>query len=306
MTTINSVAVLGAAGALGQVLIPALLTAGFKVTCITRPGSTPNMPVCVATKIADYTDATALTAALRGHDALVEAFNPAAAINQELIVQAAIAAGVKHLITPDFSGDTFNENAHEIRILDVKKTAQQKLESLVVATGSKLSWTAIITGLWYDWTIERGIYWVNRETRVITRYGSGDQRHSISNVALNGKALVEVLKNPQEYQNRPAYFSSHNVTTNQLIAIVHELGLEDWTVVDVSIRAYKNEAIRLWDHDTQNGVTKRLGSKAYTMLATVAMLDEDNRYGNDFGDRAEPGWDEGEAALRENLKKLIT
>jgi hypothetical protein len=285
--------------------VPALIAAHFEVTCITRPNSKATLPDGVAVKTADYTDIEALVAGLQGQDALVEAFNPVAASHQALILQAALATGVRHIITPDFSGDTFNTNADELLIFDTKRRAQRELESVVAASGNKLSWTAIIVGPWYDWTIERGFFWIDRNQRVITRYDSGDQKYSISRLALAGEALVAVLEDTKKYRNRPAYFASHTITTNRLIAIVKDLGLKGWTVIDGSIDGYMEKAHKLWQRDTEIGVENRLVTKAYEMFATLALLNGENRYGSDFSDRAEPGWDEGEAALREDLRKLL-
>lgn len=296
---------LQATGTLGDVLVPALLAAEFRVTCIQRPNSAGVLLPGVLTRVADYSNIAGMTAALQGHDALIEAFNPAAAAYQGLIVKAAIAAGVKHIITPDFSGDTFNTNIDEILIFDVKKRAQQQLEDTIVASSGNLSWTAIVVGPWYDWAIEQGIFWIDRDKRTITRYGSGDQRYSISRIKVTAEALIAVLKNPEKYRNRPAYFASHTITTNKLIAVVESLGLGDWSVVDVSIAGYLEEARRLWHEDTEKGCTDRLSSRAYQMLSTAALLDESNRYGNDLSNKVEPGWDEGESSLRDNLKKLL-
>jgi hypothetical protein len=80
---------------------------------------------------------------------VIEAFNPSAASLQPVIVDAALEAGVKHLITPDFACDTFNKDAGDLLIYDVKREAQRELESRIKGTG--LRWTAIITGGWYDW-----------------------------------------------------------------------------------------------------------------------------------------------------------
>ncbi|KAM5343560.1 hypothetical protein ACJ41O_012097 [Fusarium nematophilum] len=305
MAPFKTVAILGAAGPLGEVLVPALLAAGFEVTCITRPASKSTLPTGVTTKTANYTDTTSLTLALKDQDALVEAFNPAAAVHQELILQAALAAGVRHIITPDFSGDTFHPLVGELLIFEPKLRAKYQLEGIVAASQGRLSWTAIVVGPWFDWTIETGIFWVNRDQRVITRYGSGDQKFSMSRRALNGEALVAVLKDPERFRNRPAYFASHTVSTNQLIGLVEELSLEGWTVVDISMEGYAEEARRLWDEDSARGVENRLASKAYPMLSTVALLDEGNRYGSDFSSKVEAGWDEGEAALKESLRKLL-
>ncbi|KAK1634535.1 hypothetical protein BDP81DRAFT_378896 [Colletotrichum phormii] len=305
MAAIKNVAIFGATGALGEVLVPALLQADFEVTCITRPGSEKNLSAGVSGRVSDYSDVEALTTALKGQDAIVEAFNPAAASYQTNILQAALATGVRHIITPDFSGNTFHPNAEEALIFNPKLLAQRELERIVDESNGSLSWTAIISGPWYDWTIERGIFWINKEERTITRYGSGDQRCSISRRALNGEALVAVLINPEKYRNRAAYFASHTVSTNQLITVIEDIGLKDWKIVDVLFDGFAEKARALWREDTEEGVDDRLNSRAYAALSTVALLDEGNGYGSNFENEVESGWDEGEDTLKENLKRLL-
>lgn len=286
-------------------LVDALVSAGFKVTAITRPDSSQGGDSVVATKIARYDDIEGLTAALQGQDAVIEAFNPAAAVNQGAIVRAALAAGVSHLITPDFSLDTFNQHIGEIFISKPKQKAQAELENLVADCGGSLSWTAIMVGGWYDWGIEVGRFWINKTDRTIMRFGSGNQKYAISRLALTGAAVVSVLKNPGRYKNRPAYFAGHTVTTNQLIGLVKEVAGDDWKVVDVPIDGFVKTGRALWEQDTEKGVEDRMNSQAYVMLGTAAIMDEANRYNADFGDMVEPGWDEGEEALKSNLRRLL-
>ncbi|KAF6791384.1 NAD(P)-binding protein [Colletotrichum sojae] len=302
---VKNVAILGGTGALGEALIPALLAADFTVTCILRPTSTSQPPAGVTIKRSDYSDIASLTAALASQDALVEAFNPSAAAHQPTILAAALAAGVRHVITPDFSGNTFHPRASELLIFDPKLQAQRELETIIAEAAGKLSWTAIVTGPWYDWAIAKGIFWVDKNRKIITRYGSGDQRYSVSRHALNGEALVAVLQNPDKYRDRPAYFASHTISTNQLITVVEELGLEGWKVADVPFDGLYEKAHKMWQEDTERGVVDRLNSKAYEALATVALLDEENRYGSNFEELVERGWGEGEGRLKEELRRLL-
>ncbi|KAF3797981.1 hypothetical protein GCG54_00003881 [Colletotrichum gloeosporioides] len=305
MTNIKKVAILGATGSLGEVLVPSLIAADFDVTCILRKDSKSQPPEAVRVVKAEYTDTALLTEALQGQDAVVEAFNPAASVHQTAILQAVLAAGVRHIITPDFSGNTFHPNAKDVLIFNPKLEAQRELERVVAESQGRLSWTAIVTGPWYDWTIKKGIFWIDREKKIVTRYGSGDQKYSMSRHALNGEALVAVLSDPGRYQNRPAYFASHTVSTNQIIGIIKDLGLEGWNVVDVDFDGLFEKAHKMWQEDTDNGVQDRLKSKAYAALSTVALLDEANRYGSNFEKLVEDGYDEGDAKLRENLAKLL-
>ncbi|TDZ31078.1 hypothetical protein C8035_v001463 [Colletotrichum spinosum] len=292
-------------GSLGQALIPALLQADFDVTCILRPSSKSEVPAGVSVKVADYTDIKSLVIALQNHDAVVEAFNPAASVHQASIIEAVAAAGVRHIITPDFSGNTFHPRASEALIFNPKLEAQRALERAVADAGERLFWTAIITGPWMDWAIEQGIFWVDRSKKVVTRYGSGDQKCSLSRHALNGEALVAVLTNPDKYRNRPAYFASFTVSTNEIIDAIRSLELDGWEVVDVPFDEFAEKARQMWHEDTKNGVRDRLHSAAYAALSTVALLDERNRFGSDFGNHVETGCDEGNGALRETLRRLL-
>ncbi|OAQ61836.1 oxidoreductase - protein [Pochonia chlamydosporia 170] len=299
MAPIKNVAVFGASGTLGHVLLPALLNSNFSVTAICRPGkpfSYPNVTV----KTACYDDLQALTAALENQDAIIEAFNPAAATCQALIMKAAIAARISHVITPDFSSDTFNEYVDELHIFEPKLKAQQELQR------AGISWTAIIVGAWYDWAIENGKFWVDRESHRITRFGSGDQKISISRVGVCGEAVVAVLKAPDKYLNRPVYIASHTVSTNELIELVKEIKGNVWNIVDVRLDKFIDNAKELWHHDTEAGVEDRLGSQAYRMLGTAALFNESNRYSANFGDKLEEGWGEGRKALKEDLKRLLS
>lgn len=223
-----------ASGNLGEVVVPALLEGGFVVTLITRPagrGYNTNSKAAT-TKEAAYDSVSSLTAALRGQDALVEIFNPAATVHQRTIVRAALAAGIKHLITNEFGLDTFHPNITKLPSAEAKVQAQSVLEEVLeeelqtaIASDkpAPLSWTGVFSGVWYDWAIREGKLWVDPGTRTIMRLGSGDQKTSISRIALNGEAVVAILREPERFRKRPAYFASHTVTTNELITLVKEI-----------------------------------------------------------------------------------
>lgn len=103
----------------------------------------------ISIQAVDYQSQASLATAFKGQDAIIEAFNPAAAEYQKKVVDAAIDAGVQQLITPDFSSDTFNEYAEGLIIFEPKIKAQKHLE--MRAREGKLAWTAIVVGAFYDW-----------------------------------------------------------------------------------------------------------------------------------------------------------
>ncbi|KAM0258675.1 hypothetical protein ACHAQJ_003683 [Trichoderma viride] len=305
MSPIKTVAVFGATGNVGKVAVPALLAAGFIVTIIARPESTSTYPEGVAIKKSSYDDLKTLTEALKGQDALVEAFNPTAAEHQGIIVQAALAAGVTRLITPDFSTDSFTAHSAEVRIFEPKHKAQKELERLTSSPDCTLSWTAIILGGWFDWAIESGFFWVDKKKRTITRFGSGNQKVSISRVGLAGETIVSVLQKPENYRNRVAYFADYAVSTNELITIIQKMSPPgEWEIVDIPLEDFKKEGYALWDENFKNATTQ-VFSKAYAMLGTAALFDEQNRYDGDFTHKQEPGSGRPIESLEEDLKKLL-
>ncbi|KAF2865056.1 hypothetical protein BDV95DRAFT_447150, partial [Massariosphaeria phaeospora] len=304
MSSIQNVAVLGASGTLGAIVVPALLQAGFTVTVISRPGgrALPSNDPSISLKYAAYDDVPALTTALHNQDALIELFNPTATIHRRTIIRAALASPtIKHIITNEFGFDTFHPAVASIPSAQLKVAAQRVLEEELqaAAAGGNTSvpaWTGIVTGIWFDWAMRAGKFWVDGVARTITRFGSGDQHTSISRAALNGEAVVAVLRAPHRFRNRAAYFASHTVTTNELIALLvdDEGGSETatpWTVVDVpDMAAFSREARRLWDEDGRNGVVDRLHTRAWEMLAVAAVFDEEGGFGADLRGKVEPGW----------------
>jgi hypothetical protein len=116
----------------GREVVKALLSASFQVTVgYRRRTSSVDFPSNVKSiVIDDYGSVESLRQAFANQDAIVEAFSPAVAMYQEQIVQAALDADVRHIITPDFSSDTFNANVEELMILESKLKAQAFLNSV--------------------------------------------------------------------------------------------------------------------------------------------------------------------------------
>lgn len=220
---------------------------------------------------------------------------------------------MKHIITPDFAGDTFSPHIQELPLYVPKVEAQKQLEHMIKDTS--LSWSAIITGGWKTGVsrmdnarpyaplrdhpaltpdlnlqaIPLGYYWVNPKTNTIVVYGSGDQRNSMCGVGTAAQAVCDVLANPAKFKNRPVHVADHTVSMNQLIPPLEE-ARPGWQIVRVDLDAFLAEAKRLWDQDTETGVEVRLLTRAYNMLGTFGIFEENNRYNADFESMIEPGY----------------
>ncbi|KIX94113.1 uncharacterized protein Z520_10139 [Fonsecaea multimorphosa CBS 102226] len=303
---IKKVVVLGATGNVGKPITTALAKAGYTVTAASRsPGQKfPDFPEIISA-VVDYGSLSDLTALFTGQDAVVEAIPPNALHMQATIVEACIASGtVKHIITPDFAGDTFNEHITELPLYVPKVEAQKVLEDKL--EGTKVRWSAIITGGWYDWAIPLGYYWINPRTNTLVVYGSGDQLNSMCRVSTAAQAVSDVFRQPEKYANRPVYVADHTVSMNQLIPILEEIK-PGWQIQRVDLDEFFATAKRMWDEDTEKGVEKRLLTPAYNMLGTYGIFEEHNRYNADFERLIEPGsgYQKTLEELKEELKTLV-
>lgn len=108
-----------------------------------------DLPSSVERVVVDFHSTDSLAKAFFQKHAVVEAFDPSVAVHQERVLKAAVDAGVQHIITPDFSSNTFNTHIDELMLFEPKRKAQAVLESF--CKNSPLHWTAIITSPWFDW-----------------------------------------------------------------------------------------------------------------------------------------------------------
>ena len=109
MSTIKTVAIAGASGHLGPAVLNTLLAAGiFEVTVFTRVSSNATFPSGAKVIPVDYASMESLTDALRGQDAVVSTLASVSLSAQFLMIDAAIAAGVKRFIPSEFGSNTYN------------------------------------------------------------------------------------------------------------------------------------------------------------------------------------------------------
>jgi uncharacterized protein YbjT (DUF2867 family) len=127
-----------------------LIAAGFEVTALTRATSISTFPADVRVHKVDYGSPELLREALSGLDAVVSTVATAASGIQELLADAAAAAGVKRFIPSEFgvNSQTLGDSPlagilGKTKVLSYLKEKAQENEAF--------SWTGISTGLFLDW-----------------------------------------------------------------------------------------------------------------------------------------------------------
>lgn len=89
-----------------------------------------------------------LAAAFKGQDAVLSLVGGMALGDQNKLIDASIAAGVKRFIPSEFGSDTQNEQLLKlVPVFNAKKSTVDYLKS----KEDVISWTGVITGAFFDW-----------------------------------------------------------------------------------------------------------------------------------------------------------
>ncbi|APA07638.1 hypothetical protein sscle_03g024080 [Sclerotinia sclerotiorum 1980 UF-70] len=92
-----------------------------------------------------------------------------------------------------------------------------------------MSYTIVVNGPFFDWGIMVGFI-MNAKGKRITLYDGGDRTSSTTTLPDIGRAVVGVLKHPEETKNRAVYVQSYATTLKNLAAVGKKvLGSDGWT-----------------------------------------------------------------------------
>jgi len=230
--TIRKVALAGATGNLGTVILEELLKSGlFEVTVLTRETSAHTFPSNVKVVKVDFSHLDSLTDALTGQDALVSTLASLATASQRLLVDAAVAAGVKRILPSEFGNNLKNPKTRELPVYAQKIKIEEYLDQL--AREGKISYTLVISGPFLDWGLKNEMF-LDFANRKIKRFDGGDILFSTSRLTTVGKAVRRILTHPRETADRAVYVKDIDVTQNQLLKLAQALTPgEEWKIEDV-------------------------------------------------------------------------
>ncbi|KAL5315881.1 hypothetical protein ACEPPN_016755 [Leptodophora sp. 'Broadleaf-Isolate-01'] len=235
MSPIKNVAVVGAAGALGAPILKAIVDSGkFNVTVITRPASTSTFASSVNVVKADYTSVDSLTSALKGQDVVVSAVGMEGLLGQSILIDAAIAAGVKRILPSEFGSDLSHPKTAVQPVFGYKIATRKHLEDKIAA-GADITYTYVVNGGFLDWGLDHSFLldWKSPEPKL---FNGGEFEFSSTTLASVGQAVVGVLDHPEETKNRSVYVQDIAISQKKLLELARKVAPEKkWTPVTVSL-----------------------------------------------------------------------
>ncbi|KAJ7593806.1 hypothetical protein C8J56DRAFT_925243 [Mycena floridula] len=217
---------LGASGSLGAPLLQALQSSGrFNVSVLTRESSSSVFPEGVNVVRADYSSHQSLVAALKGQDAAVITFpgDPSLEKIQRAVIDAAVEAGVSHIIPSSFGNDLANEPGRSEPMFAPKVGSETYLRTL--ASEGKISYTTVYNGAFLDWALLSpggallGIDLVKKKATLIDE---GTNKVMFTNLDSVCEAVIAILSNPDKFRNKEVRIHDFFVSQVDIVKIAEE------------------------------------------------------------------------------------
>ncbi|KAK5684791.1 hypothetical protein LTS10_002865 [Elasticomyces elasticus] len=231
------VAVAGPNGTLGPPVIKHLVKQGFEITLLSRDPekSSKQYPPPIKALFADYNSVEQLTQTLRENgpfDSLIILINRDQLEPQVRLIDAAIAAGVPHIVPSSFGIGSSSPEIKDLPQIQAKMKMERYLA--IRASGGLVSFTGINTGLFFDWALEVPGIPINLKGGPTFLADGGGVALSVSTLDLIGQAVAQAIHKRGEARNRFLFVHSAVVTQKQLLQYAREIAPDrDFPIVEV-------------------------------------------------------------------------
>ena len=242
----KNIAIIGAKGNVGSSITRAILESSLlKLTILSRKNGTSSFPAGVAIHKVDYNSRSELVAALQGIDAIVCAIGATGFGEQKRIIDAAIEAGVQRYLPSEFSSNTMSSKVQEL--VPAFRPKIEVMEYLRSKESATFTWTGICTGPLFDWVscpqlfnncilteifqgLQVGFLGFDIVKETATIWDDGNAVFTGTTEADLGKAIVNLMQQPEKTANRYLYLSSVKTSQNEILEAAEKVTGKTWKV----------------------------------------------------------------------------
>jgi hypothetical protein len=245
---VKKVIVAGVGGTLGPPVIKHLLAKAFEVTALTsKPDQVKEKyGDQVQARKANYSSVDTLAQSLHDCDALVILLNRDSLDAQILLIDAAVAAGVPHIIPSCFGQDTRMEEWRTNPAVQSKVKMEDHVVKLVQE--GKITFTGIQTGLFLDWALRAKFLLNCTGDGPSMLFDSGDKSLSTTAIDDIGMAVANSLVEIEKTRNKFLKVQSAAVTQNQLLKYGRQARPQwEWKTVAVDTQAVYKRSREAFD-----------------------------------------------------------
>ena len=204
----------------------------FNTTVLSREGSSSTFPLGVKVLRANYDSMDSLKTAFMGQDVVVSLVAGAVLGNQNKLIDAAIAAGVKRFLPSEFGSNTTDTRTRAI--VPMYKSKVETVDYLK-SKESEISWTSIVTGPFFDWGLKVGFLGFDAANKVATLYDNGTAKFSSTNLHTIGLAVVKALENAEGTKNQYVFVSGFQTSQKEILEVAEKVTGTKWIVRNASV-----------------------------------------------------------------------
>lgn len=230
-------------------MVSHLLEINVEVTILTRDPkkSAGHFPTVVRILEADYSSPEKLSCLLKGHDSVIILINRDQVDAQIAAIDAAIAAGVPHIIPSSFGLDNTIPEVRDSIPIAGKRRMEEYLAHQ--AEQGKVSFTALNTSMFLDWAVAAGVLANPRGLTMV--FDGGDKPLSATTLDDIGKAVAKIIQIRDQVRNRFLFVHSAVVTQNQLLGYLKELKPDgQFATVQLKTEELEERALRAIEEGT--------------------------------------------------------
>ena len=238
-------------------------------------GSKATLPSNVEVKSIDYENISTITEALRGQDALVITLGGFAPPDTQVkLINAASEAGVKWILPNEWGIDTANADlCKDLFVMEGQPKTRALLESI-----PSLSFTSIITGFWYEWSLAIvPAYGFDFAKKSVTFFDDGNTVTSMSTWPQVGRAVASLFSLPLEdnnafgpslsdFKNKIIYVNSFNVSQRDMfdsVLRVTNTKNSDWKITNEHSNERYADGVKGMKEGNRVGFAKMLYTRVF-------------------------------------------
>ena len=216
---------------MGTPILNEFLDSAYEVSVLSRKESTATFPDGVKVFKADYKDFAEVKAAMEGQDAVISNVGGHAAGDQQIFVDAALATGVKRFFPSEYGPYT-----RDPRMLELQPYSTPYKKALVDYLRTKenqISWTALITGGFFEWGMGNGFFGFDLPNKTATLTDDGVSAWASTTMGTIAGAIKASLDHADETKNQYVFVSSFHHTQREILDIIEKVDGKNWNVVHV-------------------------------------------------------------------------
>lgn len=186
---------------------------GYEVTVLTRDAANvKDLPSSIKIEQVDYDSQTSLERVLKEQDALISTVAMSAISNQPLMIDAAVAAGVKLFIPAEYTVNSRDTLAQAQPLMSSVVAIQKYL----ARTGDQIAWFVIKCGALLEFILDHPVI-LDFDKHSATLWDGGEGAISLSNLPLLARAVSAVLKQPDRVVNHRLKVHGGIITQNRAL-----------------------------------------------------------------------------------------